>query len=251
MESTDPLHTTARELDAYAETLDPESREYWFYHRKRFIGTLGKIEALKAECAYHQWPFRRLLDIGNSYQTLMVDKQYPEIQIDTLGFLAERYAPSGPFRHIEFDLNDSYFPDRWPVFKEAERYDLILFLEVIEHLYTSPRQVLRFLKTALNPGGFILIGTPNAAALYKRYSLLTGRNPYEPIREERRNPGHFREYTLDELCAFAVQAGFEVRWWEIANPFVPGSSTERRLNTLSQYLPQRFREAITVLIRAV
>jgi hypothetical protein len=38
--------------------------------------------------------------------------------------------------------------------------------------------------------------------------LLVGRNPYEQIRTDRSNPGHFREYTAGELQRILNQSGF-------------------------------------------
>lgn len=87
---------------------------------------------------------------------------------------------------------------------------MVVFAEVIEHLYASPRLVLRFLHHLLSGAGVLLIQTPNAASLTKRVKLLAGSNPYEKIREDATNPGHFREYTASELREYASSEGFEV-----------------------------------------
>ena len=44
-----------------------------------------------------------------------------------------------------------------------------------------------------------MVSTPNALWLKHRIKLLMGRHPYELIREDKGNPGHFREYTAGEL----------------------------------------------------
>ena len=79
------------------------------------------------------------------------------------------------------------------------RYDLVVFAEVIEHLHTSPVHTLAFVRGLLADAGVLILQTPNAASLPKRLKLLAGRNPYELIRADGGNPGHFREYTLAEL----------------------------------------------------
>jgi hypothetical protein len=56
-----------------------------------------------------------------------------------------------------------------------------------------------------------VLQTPNAASLRKRIKLLIGRNPYERIRVDRSNPGHFREYTVNELRSIVSGAGFTVQ----------------------------------------
>ena len=81
--------------------------------------------------------------------------------------------------------------------------------EVIEHLYTAPELVLSFIKTFLAPEGFLIIGTPNAVSMDKRLSILKGENPYEKIRKDNTNPGHFREYTADELQQIGRQIGLK------------------------------------------
>ena len=62
----------------------------------------------------------------------------------------------------------------------------------------------------MQPNGLIIVQTPNAAALRNRLLLAAGRNPYERIRLDPTNPGHFREYTLAELADVAAGAGFLV-----------------------------------------
>src|SRR5205823_6516869 len=108
----------------------------------------------------------------------------------------------------QFDLNDAQSEDTWR--RDIPRYDVVVMAEVIEHLYTAPELVLGFLKTLVADNGLVIIQTPNAAALSKRLKLLFGRNPYELIRVDTTNPGHFREYTSRELIRIAEGAGFEV-----------------------------------------
>ena len=59
-------------------------------------------------------------------------------------------------------------------------------------------------------GGVLVVQTPNAVSLPRRLAMLGGRNPYELIREDATNPGHFREYTAAELRRYAAVAGLAV-----------------------------------------
>jgi len=124
--------------------------------------------------------------------------------VDTLGLESSADLDSGS-DHYQADLNR---PGSLPAV--LPMYDMIVFAEVVEHLHTSPGLVLEALREHLVSRGILVIQTPNAAALPKRLKLLAGRNPYEPIREDPSNPGHFREYTLRELRTIAVRAGFQV-----------------------------------------
>ncbi len=191
----------------------------------------------------------RILDVGNSFQTLMINRVRPDLQMDTLGFLDERYRPEGTTKHYDFDLNDSYYPDRWPVSEERKKYDIILFLEVIEHLYTAPEQVLAFLDSFLKPHGFIVIQTPNAAALISRARLFFGRNPYDPIRTNRMNPGHFREYTKREIAEQAHRSGFIVSDLIMMDYFQQTTVIEKICLKVAKLLPATFKTGMTVVLR--
>ncbi|HEX4345992.1 MAG TPA: class I SAM-dependent methyltransferase [Vicinamibacterales bacterium] len=147
---------------------------------------------------------RRVLDIGLSPFTEILRGRV-NAEVDTLGLEAD-----GPGRrgHYSFDLNAlAEASVQTPLLPQ---YDLIVFAEVLEHLHVAPELVLAFLWNHLVPGGILLVQTPNAASLGKRVKLALGRNPYEMIRSDRKNPGHFREYTRGELQKLAFATGFAV-----------------------------------------
>ena len=141
------------------------------------------------------------------------------------------------------------------------RYDLVVFAEVIEHLHTSPVHTLGFVRGLLADAGVLILQTPNAASLPKRLKLLAGRNPYELIRPDGGNPGHFREYTLAELEAYARQARFQVV--EVARRFYfdarfahheEGAVRPQPLvgaikNGVYRALPRFLREGVTLVLR--
>ncbi len=112
-------------------------------------------------------------------------------------------------QHIDFDLNTSIDVAGWP--REKVRFDLIVCAETIEHLHTAPEFALMMLGSLLKPGGLLLVTTPNACGITRRLKLLFGSNPFERIRYYSRNPGHFREYTRDEMVEMGHKAGLEVR----------------------------------------
>src|SRR5262249_11818133 len=153
----------------------------------------------------HLQPGMTVLDIGWSQLTEQIGERF-FVTVDALGFDADGELSAG--RYYNFDLNDCQYPNRCR--SDLPRFDAIVFAEVLEHLHTSPAWVLRGLATLLKPNGFILLQTPNAVALPRRLKMLLGRNPYELIREDCTNPGHFGEYTADELCNYAASAGLAV-----------------------------------------
>ena len=137
----------------------------------------------------------------------------------------------------------------------------MILAEVLEHLYTAPTLVLRFLQSLLRPGGLLVVQTPNAAAAVRRVKLLMGKNPYDLINEDSTNPLHFREYTGDELRRFAVEAGFEVVELEYRNYFdLQHADPEKSANRSSfvrsveqrflDLLPPTLRTGITMVLRS-
>lgn len=235
-----------RDLDAHSQTLADDAKSYWKVHRQRFayIGELllkryaDRNEGTRAPT--------RILDVGQSYQTLLAANLFPVSELVTLGFQDNRYQPRNPVGHIRYDLNEAHIRTTWP---SEKGFDLILFLEVIEHLYTSPRQTLGCLASLLNPGGAIVVSTPNAASLGHRISLLLGRHPYEMIRENRvGDPGHYREYTRKELLGIGRELNLRVEYVEMNNICLsPSTSVGRIYDRVTRLLPGTFRQMMTVV----
>jgi 2-polyprenyl-3-methyl-5-hydroxy-6-metoxy-1,4-benzoquinol methylase len=125
----------------------------------------------------------------------------------------------------------------------------VIAAEVIEHVHTAPELVFRFLATLLRPGGRLIVQTPNAAALPHRIELLFGRNPFERIRLDPNDPGHYREYTVDELLAIGRGAGLAVTDWTVQNYFAPVRPFARMYARVAPFLPSRLRAGITVSYR--
>jgi len=180
---------------------------YLRYHAPRY----SMVLQLAGE---HRGRAKRALDIGPTRFTEMLAAVL-QIRVDSLGFEADGETERG--RHYHFDLNDSQHRERWR--RDLEPYDLVVFSEVIEHLHTSPSLVLEFLHTIVSHGGRLVLQTPNAVALHKRVMMLLGRNPFEKIREDLHNPGHFREYTRAEIVDYARAAGFRVEKFLYGNYF--------------------------------
>lgn len=95
---------------------------------------------------------------------------------------------------------------------DAEGYDVLLFLAVIEHLHESPRNLLASMYANLRPGGRLVVTTPNHAWLRTRLRLLFGRSANHPLAEWWQTPffGHVREFTIDELTQMLRWSGFDI-----------------------------------------
>jgi SAM-dependent methyltransferase len=84
----------------------------------------------------------------------------------------------------------------------ARGYDLIAFVEVLEHLLVNPLLLFREIRDHLAPRGRLFLTTPNVARLGNRWKLMRGRSIQELGRYPRDGSGvygHVVEYTRGEL----------------------------------------------------
>src|ERR1700722_19735217 len=187
-----------------ANTCGQESRQnYVDMHKVRFADILRLCRS------YVPDPSARVLNIGRSELTAYLLNFYQNIHtlgldtsIDDGGHREVSKMDTVP--HITFDLLNSHTVSSWP---DCGRFDLIVFSEVVEHLWVAPEFVFAALHSFLADSGILICTTPNAADIAKRLRLAFGRNPYERLRLYSINPGHVREYTRQELCEIADSVG--------------------------------------------
>ena len=123
-----------------------------------------------------------------------------------------------------------------------DQYDVILMMDVIEHL-RCPDRVLRAVRPLLSPNGIVIINVPNVANWRVRFELLRGRWDYRVTGLLDRTHVYF--YTQQTLKQLIVNNGFVV---DTILPTVPadnllgfnlGSSQSRKrlLNLSLESLP--------------
>lgn len=220
--------------------LNDASRDYLAFHAIRYEFLLGYVDKIISRV--HDSPVR-ILDIGESYLTELLRDRYPKAIVNTLGFGDRRFRPRNGEKQYVANLNDAQFEDRWI---KTEKHDLIIMAEVIEHLHTSPMLVLKFLMTCMKISSYIIIQTPNACRLQNRIIMIRGRNPFEQIRINHRNPGHFREYTLTEMLNIGREVGLKCIGHSIRNYFLPISREAKAYRFITNLLPSTMREGITI-----
>ncbi|CAD6491679.1 MAG: Ubiquinone biosynthesis O-methyltransferase [Candidatus Argoarchaeum ethanivorans] len=86
---------------------------------------------------------------------------------------------------------------------KENNFDVVLLIDIIEHLHRSPMELLNYSISQLKPNGLLIIETPNTVALAKRLKVLFGKSNqvsanfiYWNVGEYR---AHVREYTQSEL----------------------------------------------------
>jgi SAM-dependent methyltransferase len=212
----------------------PDEEVYLRTHKRRYSLLLDLVKSFGP---------KTVLVVGPSYESVLLRDAVPGVAVDTLGWEDLRFPRVSGERHVQHDLNDLHYP-------QLEPHDVVVCSEVIEHLHVSPVPLLRVLAGTLSPSGRVVVQTPNATALPKRLRMLLGRNPYEPIRDQPGNPGHFHEYTIAELRDAVEAAGLQIDRLVTANYFDHGSHKNRVYRALGPVLPSTLREGITVVARA-
>lgn len=187
---------------------------------------------------------RRILDIGTGFEVDLLRQAF-KVPIDTAGFQHSGWPAREGETFYELNLNETNELEK----KVDRQYPLIVMAEVLEHIYTAPELFLSKMKHWLQPGGFLIIQTPNAVFLPNRIKMLFGIHPFEKIRRNAGNPGHFREYTLSELTAIAHAVGFTVVSHSRKNYFSPASPLLRLVYSPDFLWPPGFRAGITMVWR--
>lgn len=121
----------------------------------------------------------------------------------------------GRVKYIECDVDKDQLP-----FSD-ETFDLVLFIDVLEHLY-DPGFVLKEIARVTRSEGYLCMRTPNCASLKNRVQLLFGKSPYgddlegwlfshrfyAPKTGEKKFQGHIREYCIEETHQLLRYFGF-------------------------------------------
>jgi SAM-dependent methyltransferase len=154
----------------------------------------------------------RVLDIGTTPFTLYVKKANPHFEVFTLDrteLLKERCSSNGvELRTCDLDSDALPFPDDF--------LDVVIFTEVLEHVFRPPSEILSEVRRILKPGGTLILSVPNIAYILNRVRLMLGRTHLEDPDEQLRKTwvhghGHLHEYTLSEIVSVVGRVGFEVQ----------------------------------------
>lgn len=98
-------------------------------------------------------------------------------------------------------------------FRPTQEFDLILMLEVLEHILAPDDQVLRNVSRTLSEGGTLVLSVPNAVTIGNRIRFLIGKNVFwdkaRILHGVNGGMGHIREYTVDDIRKL-LSADFEI-----------------------------------------
>ena len=111
---------------------------------------------------------------------------------------------------LECDVENESIPN------EHGQFHSVVFLEVLEHMFTGVPHALSEMHRVLLPGGIMILSTPNLAQFRNRIKLLKGGSINWPLDGSKNFFGkqvhlrHNREYTAKEICFLLHDAGFEI-----------------------------------------
>lgn len=150
-----------------------------------------------------------VLDVGCAYGTLaLYARKRLNAKVLALDVLHQEAIARLLAEHgVEYG---KCFPENEPL--PDGRFDLIIFTEVIEHLDFHPVPTLKKFHAALNPGGHLILSTPDADSAWGRvYSFYPSLDQFpQPERGEKKFVGHTWQYNRSELESVLADAGFVV-----------------------------------------
>lgn len=161
----------------------------------------------------------KILDIGGAYGTLLlysmkIHSQNSGYLIDNSPFMNNEFAQKFGINKKKLDIEtDDYL---------KEKFDLIIFTEIIEHLNFHPIPTLMKIKKMMHKDSVLIISTPDADSGWGRvtkdaydnfglphYQSLNDIPKYENQDYEWKD-GHIWQYTKSELDDILKKTGFEI-----------------------------------------
>jgi len=150
---------------------------------------------------------KSVLDMGGWEMAVMSAPLARSVQSITISApaqaLEERFGIRAAVRNL---MSDDFSLDGAP-------FDMIFFLEILEHLPPPTDLVMRRLHGLLRPGGLLVMSVPNLAFWQKRLKFFfLGRSPLKM--SDQRDPfggyHHIRTYTYRECATLLGRYGFRI-----------------------------------------
>ena len=215
-------------------------------HFKRYVETLELIKEYKS--------VSRILELGASDPfafTIMLKDAFPlaEIKFAQYREPAEHHIDHSPehtmtlkslnninTKDLTFELQKfNAEKDIWPY--EDNFFDVVLCMEILEHLLLDPCMVFREANRVLKKGGILIATTPNIACYESIENLIHSRSPYTyGVYSSHGEYGrHNREFVPQEVKELGDCSGFEsisLTTKDVYDYKVDISTTKRILDTI-------------------
>ncbi|MGH8143022.1 MAG: class I SAM-dependent methyltransferase [Steroidobacteraceae bacterium] len=160
------------------------------------------------------YPVKRCLNVGGAPYMFefALRRQFPRIDLTTIDLHPERFPNAGDVlgvRILSADI-ESVAPT------VAEKFDMIVFTEIFEHLRMDILTTMRRVRELLNDSGRLYLSMPNGMGWSSwRLHLLRGRSGPPMVEEWSKlsrlgHMGHVRLYSLREATEVLVHCGFTI-----------------------------------------
>ena len=136
----------------------------------------------------------KVLDFGCGEGALSERLKDDGYDVYSVDIDADNFKAGTKFEQLDFNNEQATkaFYD-----KHREEFDMVLGIEVIEHV-ENPWEYIRNLKKLVKPSGYILLSTPNVTSYYSRIRFLFfGRLPQ--FNDVDRQYGHINPIAIDEI----------------------------------------------------
>lgn len=212
----DAIKKLEAEIDSTPES-GANEKAYFDFHRERFRRFDRFLEGNVAAGTD-----RRVLEIGSHYLHTSILLASRGFQVDAMDVAEFWDLPFVKARGEKFGLNPIVNNELSKLERFAEvvdRYDLVVFTEIMEHITFNPIVFWKRIYQLLKPGGMIYISTPNAFALpnyirnLKNAILMRSIGiTVDDILSKVTYGHHWKEYSAKEIRGYfqALSPDFEV-----------------------------------------
>jgi SAM-dependent methyltransferase len=215
-------------------------RDYYETHWLRYRATLDLLDRLRVKPG-------RVLELGASEPyvfSVLLKEAFPDAELtviqETPAGLNWNHEVRGRNGHAS-DVNLAVFglnieTTRLPFIDR--QFDLVIAMEVLEHLAIDPGFVFRETRRVLQEGGALLVTTPNLVSLAGVHRALNAGTPYSFGAYVPWNGSygrHNREYTPIEVESLGRYAGFETVSLQTADVYQYGEIPEDLIEYMAEY----------------
>lgn len=160
----------------------------------------------------------RVLEIGANpyFMTMLMGRLRPDYELELTNFFGgadgsdtgtqtvdDSAGSPHEFSYRRLNVETERFP------YEDERFDGVVFCEVLEHLTADPAWALAEIRRVLRPGGWLVLSTPNSARRRNVTRMLRGKTVHDQYSAHGPYGRHNREYTRSELGDLLTAVGFD------------------------------------------
>lgn len=182
-----------------------ETKPLQYYKDIRIKADIGLHEQLAAIIETTIPKGAKVLDYGAGEGALSQRLHDMGYEIYSVDLVQEQFRATTKFEKLDFN---NKFAVASFCEKHSGEFDLVLGIEVIEHVH-DPWHYIQDLKQMTTPGGYILISTPNITSWYSRVNFFfNGR--FHQFEDGDRHYGHINPIAADELKLICEQLGLIV-----------------------------------------